>query len=420
MKVYFTPKLLAAIASLTLGIATVAMPGAHANTVTVKVWSWQKPMTEDWQKIFSAYEAANPNVKVEFTGYASTDYPTVIKTGLSTSDGPDIVMLHPYKSIDQYVTAGQLSPLTTTQVPGLANSFGKDSLKASQYDGKQYGVPFALQTVQIYYNKDIFKKAGVSVPKTPAQFKAMLPKIKSAGFTPISITGKDAWQLVNVFDGIVGPNYGGRSWVEGARTGTSKASDAAFRKALTEFAGLEKFFPRFVTGVDYATSQTLFSSGQAAMYPGGAWELAGFQKANPNLKIGVFSVPSRGSKVAPTWGYEDGSFGLSSKAANREEALKLMKWFTTKEFGQLFTNTLKQVSSVNGVKVSDPVLNEMIKNYQANPVPMYWVTDCFGVSSPAPYAALMNGVQELLLKTKSVAQVAKSIDSSLTTCQSSN
>jgi hypothetical protein len=61
----------------------------------------------------------------------------------------------------------------------------------------------------------------------------------------------------------------------------------------------------------------------------------------------------------------------------------------------------------------------MIKKYQANPVPMYWVTDCFGVSSPAPYAALMNGAQELLLKTKSVAQVAKSIDSSLTTCRSS-
>lgn len=417
MRSKITSKLLAAIASVALGLATVSMPSSQADTVTIKVWSWQKPMTESWDKIFDAYEAANPGVKVEFTGYASTDYPTVLKTGLTTADGPDIAMLHPYNSIDQYVTAGQLSPLTRTQIPGLATGFSKDSLKASEYDGKQYGVPFALQTVQMYYNRDIFKKAGVTVPKTPEQFKAMLPKIQSAGFTPISITGKDAWQLVNVFDGIVGPVYGGRSWVEGARAGTSKASDAAFRKALTEFTGYEKYFPRFVTGVDYTTSQTLFSSGQAAMYPGGAWELAGFQKANPNLKIGVFSVPASRGKTSPTWGYEDGSFGLSSKSANTQEALKLLQWFTTKEFGQLFTNTLKQVSSVKGVKVSDPVLNAMIKNYQANPVPMYWVTDCFGVSSPAPYAALMNGAQELLLKTKTVSQVARSIDSSLSTCR---
>lgn len=418
MKRNFTLKLLVTLAVTAVSLATIVIPTASAATVTLKVWSWQKPMTESWAKIFSIYEAANPGVKVEFSGYASSDYPTVLKTGLSTADGPDVVMLHPYKSIDQYVAAGQLSQITSADIPGLTTGFSKDSLKASQYAGKQYGVPFALQTVQMYYNKDIFKKAGVRVPKTASEFKALLPRLQKAGFIPISISGKDAWQLVNVFDGIVGPIYGGRSWVEGARSGENLASNPEFVSALNQFAGFAKYFPKFVTGIDYTTSQTLFNSGQAAMYPGGAWELSGFQTANPKLNIGVFSVPQGTSKIAPTWGYEDGSFGLSEKAVNRTEALKLMQWFTTKEFGQTFTNTLKQVSSVKGVKVTDPVLNQMITNYQANPVPMYWVTDCFGVSSPAPYAALMNGAQELLLKTKTVAQVAKSIDSSIKSCNS--
>jgi raffinose/stachyose/melibiose transport system substrate-binding protein len=417
MKRNFTLKLLGTIAATALGLAAIVTPPASAATVTLKVWSWQKPMTDDWNKIFAVYEAANPGVKVEFTGYVSTDYPTVIKTGLTTADGPDIVMLHPYNSINQYVAAGQLSPITATDVPTLSTVFSKDSLKASEYGGKQYGVPFALQTVQMFYNKDIFKKVGVSVPKTASSFKALLPRIQKAGYTPISITGKTAWQLVNVFDGIVGPLYGGREWVEGAREGTSLASDTEFKSALTTFASYSKYFPKFVTGVDYATSQSLFSSGKAAMYPGGAWELKGFQTANPKLNMGVFSVPSGTEKTSPTWGYEDGSFGLSAKTAHRAESVKLLQWCSSKEFGQLFTNTLKQVSSVKGVKVSDPVLNQMINNYQANPVPMYWITDCFGVSSPAPYAALMNGTQELLLKTKTVDQVAKSIDASLASCR---
>lgn len=406
---------LAVGAAATLALSSCAAGGTTGNAsdpVTLNVWSWQKPMSDSWDKIFALYEEQNPGVDVVFTGYEGTDYPTVLKTGLSGSDGPDLVMLHPYTAIEPYVAAGQIEPLDTDMVPGLGTAFSEDSLAASQVDGAQYGVPFALQTVQVYYNKDIFEEVGVEPPAMPGDVEPMLEKIAEAGYTPISVTGKDSWQLVNVFDGLVGPTYGGRDWVEGSRAGDSAASDPEFIAALDEFQSLSKYFPEFVTGVAYADSQALFSSGAAAMYPGGAWELAGFQAANPDLNIGVFSMPAADGSH-PTWGYEDGSLALSAKAAHPDEALKLLEWMTSVEFGEAFTNELKQVSSVKGVTVSDPVLNEMITNYQADPVPMIWVTDYFGVSSPAPYAALMNGTQEILLGTKTPADVGTSIDDSI-------
>ncbi|WP_158865913.1 extracellular solute-binding protein [Leifsonia sp. AG29] len=370
-------------------------------------------MSSSWNKLFARYEKENPGVHVVFTGYDATTYPTVLKTGLSGSNGPDLVMLHPYSSIKPYVDAGQIQPLTTKEVPGLATAFTPDSLAASKVDGKQYGVPFAQQTVQVFYNKDIFSKVGVKPPATPREVEPMLKKLAAAGYTPISVTGKDSWQLVNVFDALDGPTYGGRKWVEGARAGKAHASDPAFVSALDQFKALSKYFPQNVTGVNYADSQALFSSGKAALFPGGSWELAGFESANPSLKIGVFSMPTADGKT-PTWGYEDGSIGLSAKSAHSAAAIKLMNWMTTAEFGEAFTNELKQVSSVKGVKVSDPVLNQMITDYQAAPVPMIWVTDYFGVSSPAPYAALMNGAQGILLGTQSPTQVGAAIDQSIT------
>lgn len=412
MKRIAVPLAAAASMALLLSSCSTAAESADGEDITINVWSWQKPFSDSWDKIFALYEEANPGVDIVFTGYEGTEYPTVLNTGLSGSDGPDIVMLHPYTSMEPYVAAGQLEPIDGDMIAGLEDSFSPESLAASNIDGVQYGVPFAVQTVQVYYNIDIFEEVGVEVPTSPADVKPMLDAIADAGYTPISVTGADAWQLVNVFDALVGPSYGGREWVDGVLNGTAAASDDEFVGALEEFASLAPYFPEFVTGVNYTDSQALFSSGEAAMYPGGAWELAGFQAANPDLNIGVFSMPAADGST-PTWGYEDGSLALSARASERDAAIDLLNWMATQEFGEAFTNELKQVSSVKGVEVSDPILSAMIANYQANPVPMVWVTDYFGVSSPAPYAALMNGAQEILLGTKTPKQVGTSIDESI-------
>jgi raffinose/stachyose/melibiose transport system substrate-binding protein len=383
-----------------------------AEEITINVWSWQSTMTTGWNEIFAVYEEQNPGITVEFTGYPGTDYDTALSTGLTTADGPDIAFTRPYGGIEPYVAAGQLEPLDATLIPGLATAFSEDSLEAATVEGTIYGVPFALQTVQVFYNLDIFEDLGLTPPATEADVAPMLETLVDAGLTPFAITGADAWQLVNVFDALVGPAYGARDWVMAAREGAASASDDRFVAALEDFEDLLPYFPEFVTGLSYADSQTIFGSGDAAMFPGGAWELGGFQDNNPDLRLGVFSMPGPAGD-APTWGYEDGSVSLSSNAANRAAALDLLEWMTSQEFGTLLGDTLKQIPSVRGIEISDPVMQDMVSNYEANPVPMIWVTDWFGVSSPAPYAALMNGTQELLLGTTTPIEVAATIDESI-------
>ena len=370
-------------------------------------------MSAQWDEIFAVYEAAHPGIDVVFRGVPGTDYPTVLQTGLSGDGGPDLLMLHPYASVAPYSRAGQLRAITSADVPELSN-FLPEAIAAAEIDGQLWGVPFAKQTIQVYYNKAIFADLGLTPPAAFEDMAKIAAKVQEAGLIPYAVTGKDSWQLVNVFDALVGPLYGGRDFLNAALAGEKSFTDPAFVAALQAFDDLTPAFPRFVAGVSYSDSQTMFSSGQAAMYPGGAWELGGFRATDATLDIGVFSVPMPGGGgAAPTWGYEDGAFAISAKAAHPDEALALLRWIATPEFGQVFTDKLAQASSVNGVTPADPVLGEMLANYAANPVPMVWVTDYFGVSAPAPYAALMNAAQNLLADATTPEEAAASIQASV-------
>jgi raffinose/stachyose/melibiose transport system substrate-binding protein len=395
-------------------VATSNPSSAHAQsaTTTLNVWSWQVVQAPTYKKIFEIYERKTPGVRIEYRGIANTEYPTVLKTGLSGPGGPDLVMLHPYKAIAPYVRAGQLVALDEGTIPEAKN-FTADSLGAARLDGKLWGLPFARQTIQIFYSRKLFAQLGVEPPKTADQFLPLLDKIAAAGITPIAATGKDAWQLVNVFDALVGNTYGGKAFVAKILAGGTTFADPAMVAALAEFQGLVKYFPKFVSGVSNADARAMFATGRAAMFPGGSWELSGFQNAGMAGDVGAFSMPTKAGGSPPTWGYEDGSLGISARSTQPAAALALLRWMATPEFGQAFTDQLKQPSSVNGVAPTDPTLSQMVSSYQANPVPMIWVTDYFGVSSPAPYAALMNAAQGLLTGTTTPPAAAATIAQSV-------
>jgi raffinose/stachyose/melibiose transport system substrate-binding protein len=68
----------------------------------------------------------------------------------------------------------------------------------------------------------------------------------------------------------------------------------------------------------------------------------------------------------------------------------------TKKFGQLYTDTVKQISPVPGVSPKDPLLGEMLANYRANPEPYLMLID-FRYGDPSGTDLLGNQLQRMLL-----------------------
>ena len=411
-----------AVAALTM---TGCAPGTGSTTkqvtsddVTLNVWSWRPEDVAQYKKIFAVYEKAHPGVTVNFQAFVATAYPQILTTGLTgSSNGPDIVQQQAYGKIQPYIKGGNLVELDG-KVPGLANIDPAALAGAMGHtDGKVYGVPFATQTIQMFYNKDIFAKLNLSVPKTWQDFLSVNQKLKDANIVPMSVGAKDTFLLPLISEAFMSSVYGGRTFEKALLDGSTTFEDPAYVKAIATFKSLQKYMPDNLVGVSYTDSQALFFSGGAGMYPGGSFELGFFQTQNPNLKLGVFPVPPAPgslSKVALTPGYADGSWALNKASTHQKAALELLNWMASKEFGQMFANDLSQISPIKGVKFNNPLLKEMAGNFARNGAPYLLLAD-FRWGTPSGTDVTAPGLQKLFLGSTDPAQLATSLQQGIST-----
>lgn len=385
--------------------------------MTLTVWSWRVEDKAAYDKIFDAYEAKHPNVTVDFKPFKSTEYNKILATGLAGSDGPDVPQVRSYGQLQGTVASGALLPLD-----GKVDLSGWDenvvtSAKGKK-DGKVYSVPLARQTIQMFYNQGLFEKNGLKAPTTWAEFVAGSDKLAAAGVTPIAIGAKDDWTLPIVHEVLAAPRFGGKAFREAVMSGSTSFTDPNWVASVQVVKDLAKYMPKNATGVAITDAQTLFSAEKAAMIPGGSFDLAVLQKANPALKIGVFQMPpapgSPSGSTATTPGWADGNFAVSAKSQHPAEATELVKWMATKEFGQMVADEVKQISAVPGVEYKDPLLKQMSDNYTNSGSPYLLLTD-FRYGAPSGTELLGKGIQEMLLGTKDAAQVSKDLDAGVKT-----
>jgi raffinose/stachyose/melibiose transport system substrate-binding protein len=385
--------------------------------VTLTVWSWRVEDEAAYTKIFDAYEKAHPGVNIDFKAFKATEYNKILATGLAGSSGPDVPQVRSYGQLQGTVASKSLLPLD-----GKVDLAGWDenvvaSAKGKE-DGKTYSVPLARQTVQMFYNQGLFDKSGIKAPTTWAEFIAANDKLMAAGVTPIAIGAKDDWTLPIVHEVLAAPRFGGKAFQSEVLSGQKSFTDPDWVGSVQVVSDLEKYLPKNSTGVAQTDAQTLFSAEKAAMIPGGSFDLSVFQKANPAMKIGIFQVPpapgSPSGSAATTAGWADGNFGVSARSKHPTEATELVKWMTTKEFGQMVTDDIRQISAVPGVEPTDPLLKQMSQNYTDSGSPYLLLTD-FRYGSPTGTDLLGKGLQELLLGSKDATAVSQDLDTGVKT-----
>lgn len=410
-----------AAGALALTLAACAPGGGAAGPgdaddggkVTLSLWSWRVEDVKAYEKILAAFERSHPRIDVEFKAFQATEYNNILATGLSGSDGPDVAQLRAYGGLQPLVEAGQLVPLDG-KVEALSG-FDPKLLEGAKghKDGKIYGVPFAYQTLQVLYNKKLFADHGIRPPATWDEMIAAAGKLKAAGITPFAVAaGPDAtWTLPIVHEIFGNARYGGAKFRDAVLSGGKKFTDPDFTASIKLIKDLEPYFPKNVVAVKIPDVQALFATGKAAMYPTGSFDLAPVLQANPSLEVGAFPVPPPpGSPVTTpvTPGWADGSFGVNAKSRHQAEALELVEWMATPEFGRLYATELKQLSAVPGVTPPDPLLAEMAANYAAHGAPYMLLVD-FRYGQPNGDAIFRDEVQKMLAGQTDPAAVAESL-----------
>lgn len=302
------------------------------------------------------FEKANPGKKVELVPVTASqgDYMTKIQLMMrSPATAPDLVY-EDTATISSDVGAGYLKPLDAyLKAWPDWNRYAAPAKAAMKYaaDGKTYGVPDNTDTRGIWYNKEIFAKAGIPVPWQPKTWDDILDaarkiKAKVPGVTPM-----------NIFTGTAGGEQSTMQGLEMLLYGTPEANDSLYDTKTRKWVVGSKGFKdslQFVRtvygdklgpsvqdalGSNFAAtvSTELLPQGKLGMDIDGSWMPNSWIRTGPKpwaqweSVMGTAAMPTQNGqgsgKVSMSGGW---AWSLPSKAKNPDLAWKFMKSLQTK------------------------------------------------------------------------------------------
>ncbi|WP_440409232.1 ABC transporter substrate-binding protein [Neorhizobium petrolearium] len=331
---------LAGLAFATTTAGSALAQSADAVTLKWALWDWDK--VAYYKPLIEAYEKKHPNVKFEPVDLGSQDYQQMISTQLTGgSKDIDIVTVKDVPGYANLVRAGSISDLSGFMKEQKidAGPFG-GLIEELTVDGKIYALPFRSDFWVVYYNKDIFDKAGVSYPTndmTWAQFDQIATKLTGGMGTnktygALFHTWRSTVQLPGILDGK-------HTLVDG---------DYAFLKPWYERAlALQKegVVPSYAS---LKTSNThysaLFFNGTIGMLPMGTWfigtQIAKVKSGESKSKNwGIVKYPHPEGVPAGTTAAQISGLAVNENSDHKEVTLDFIKFVTGPEGAAIIAST---------------------------------------------------------------------------------
>lgn len=280
---------------------------------------------------------ANPGIKVTPI-YAGTYQETLVKALTAHKSGtPPVTSVLLSTDMFTLVDEDAIVPIDdfakTADDKAWLAGFYPAFMMNSRTNGKTWGVPFQRSTVVMYYNKDLFKEAGLD-PNKPPQTWA---ELKAAA---TRLTKKDASGKVTQW-GVQIPSSGFPYWLFQTLTTTNgailaneagtqvKFDDPKVIEALQYWVDLGKAGVHPPGVVEWGTTPKDFFEKKVAIMYTTTGNLTNV-KNNAKFDFGVAMIPGNTRKGSPTGG---GNFHIFKKAtpAQQEAAFRFIKWVTQPE-----------------------------------------------------------------------------------------
>jgi raffinose/stachyose/melibiose transport system substrate-binding protein len=328
-----------------------------ARATTISFWTWRQEDRAAYTEIFKDFTKLHPDITVKFEAFPDESYPTIVSTALAGGRGGDVIHVHAYGWLEQFIKAGYFLKLDKTTVPSLGN-LPSDALLSGSYraDGQVYAMPFASQTLGLLINKDVFAKAGLQPPKTWDELLTVSKALKEKRITPLANGLGTSWfneMFVAVFTNpFLGPDF-----VHDLTTGKTTFKDPRYIAALSKLLELRSYMPDGYEGVDDETSGQLFLSGRAAMLADGSFDIADFKTQNPQLNMDFIAPPApKAGDPGYVTKFYDGGYAVNAASPQKAAALTLVNYMGTPAFGDKLVSLLGDISPIKGVTISDPLL----------------------------------------------------------------
>ncbi|WP_433453143.1 sugar ABC transporter substrate-binding protein [Streptomyces sp. CA-142005] len=266
---------------------------------------WSKRLTDCGRTV---------GVRVEHTSVpAPSLIPRVLRQA-SSRTLPDLLMLD-NPDVQQIASTGALTPLDRYGID--TTGFAEGILSAGTYRGKVYGLAPAVNTIALFYNKDMLAEAGVAVPRTWDELKTAAARLTRPGRYGIAVsanaTPESTWQLLPFL------------WSNGGDERHLDTPQAA--QALRLWTDLVKSGSMSKSALNWtqADLHDQFAAGKTAMMVNGPWRIPALNK-DRDLHWGVVPLPVRqkGQKLVTPLGGEVWTVPQNSSPSRQEKAARVL------------------------------------------------------------------------------------------------
>jgi raffinose/stachyose/melibiose transport system substrate-binding protein len=284
---------LAAAVAVVATLASSVGTAAEQQNVTLVWWHnvTQGPGLKLYKDIASEFQKKYPNVTIKAVPLQNEQFKTKIPIALQSDSPPDVFQSWGGGGLVDQQKAGKVANVTKYVAPWIKTIGG--SAAGWQVNGQQYATPYSVGVVGFWYNKALFRQAGVSsIPRTWPQFLAAVAKLKAADITPIAIGSKDEWPDAFYWDYLAVKLCSKKVMQQSAVTYSFR--DSCWLKAgqyLQRLIDLEPFQDGFLAtpAQQGATSSAgLVANGNAAMELMGHWNPGVMQSLTPDNKVPSF------------------------------------------------------------------------------------------------------------------------------------
>lgn len=355
-----------------------------AEPVKLTLWHIQttEPMPTIIKDSIDRFTKDNPNYTVEISPMQNDAFKTKIAVAMGSNQMPDIFPHWSGGPMNTYVDSKKIADLTTyMNENGYKDRFMPAAINQATYQDKIWAVPVENTAVAMFfYNKDLFAKFNLQVPKTIGELEKVADTLKKNGIIPFSLANKTQW-TGSMYYMYLADRYGGAQAFNAAAQRTGSFENEAFTKAGSKIQEWVKkeYFNKGFNGLDEDSGQsrTLLYSGKAAMTLMGSWFLSTAAGENKDFikKVGSFPFPAaedgKGDPNSVVGTVGDNFYSVAASSKDVAGAFKAVSYMIDD------TAVAKRIEAgrvppVKGVKVTDPLLQDVLSAVEKAPSVQLW------------------------------------------------
>ncbi len=354
------------------------------------------------EALIADFETANPDVDVQLTNFDHEGYKTAIRNFL-TADAPDLANWYAGNRMAPFVKANQFMDVTDVWTSNGLDEALKSAAASMTIDGKKWGVPYTYYQWGIYYNKDAYKKAGVTEPKNYDEFVANCEKFKAAGIDCLTTGTKALWPGAGIFD-YMSLRTNGYEWHMDLTAGKIAWTDQKVKDVFAQWAKIQPYITANHAAIDWQDAAALLVQGKAANYVMGNFAVGVFKEGgmtNDNLGFMPFPEITPGiprAEDAPT-----DTIHIPAGAKNVDDAKKFLAYVASAEAQTKLNGAIGQLPTNKGSTVGDdPFIQAGFKLLSES----YALAQFFDRDAPAEMAkAGMEGFQQFMVQPEKIDEI---------------